>query len=98
MGHLEKAIRIMGYQNCVNYKEEHERRLGTSFCSLITLKRKRPKFCKVIDILIKTIFLTTMMLWRRRLRDQSTLNILSYLKKYIKQYKPITFSSHVEDI
>ena len=34
MGHLEMAINIMGYQNCVSYEEEHEKRLGTSFCSL----------------------------------------------------------------
>ena len=44
MGHSEMAIRIMGYQNCVIYRREYERRLGTSFCSLITLKRKVPKF------------------------------------------------------
>ena len=40
MGHLEMVIRIMGYQNCVSYEEEHERWLGTSFCTLIALNIK----------------------------------------------------------
>ena len=62
MGHLEVTINIMGYENCVGYKEEHERRLGTSSLSLIALKRKRPKLCMMIDSLIIMIFSTTMML------------------------------------
>ena len=52
MGHLGMAMNIMGHQNCVSYKEEHEKRLGTSFCSLIAVKRKVTKLCMIIDILI----------------------------------------------
>ena len=61
MGHLEMTINIMGYQNCVSYKEEHEVKLGTSFCSLIALMHKTPRFCMIIYILIILIFLTTLM-------------------------------------
>ena len=41
MGHLKMAVRIMGYQNCVSYKQMHERRLGTSFCGLNAFERQK---------------------------------------------------------
>ena len=58
MGYLGMAINIMGYQNCISYKEEHEKRLGTSFCSLIVVKRKLTKFCMITDMLIVIISVT----------------------------------------
>ena len=62
MGHLGMAINIMGYQSCVSYEEEHEKRLGTSFCSLIVVKRKVTKFCMITDMLITIISVTTLLL------------------------------------
>ena len=60
MGYLGMAINIMGYQNCVSYKEEHEKRLGTSFCSLSVVKLT--KFCMITDMLIIIISVTTLLL------------------------------------
>ena len=62
MGHLGMAINIMGYQNCLSYNEEQGKRLGTSFCSLIAVKRKVTKLCMVIDILLTIISVTTELL------------------------------------
>ena len=62
MGHLGMAIYIRGYQNCVSYKEEHEKRLGTSFCSLIVVKRKVTKFCMITDMPKIIISVTTLLL------------------------------------
>ena len=59
MGHLRMAINVMGYQNCVSYKEEHEKRLGTSFCCLISVKGKVTKLCMIIDIPMIKISVTT---------------------------------------
>ena len=62
MGYLGMTINIMGYENCVSYKEEHEKRLRMIFCSLIVVKRKLTKFCMITDMLIIIFSVTTFLL------------------------------------